>query len=130
MRSNAKEKGGTHPNGALPTSIAELGSKAEVTAMIGEEAESRWSEIKIKTEETKSSVAKTSYDVFKSAQIRDSRAVGNVLLDGGQGERSLERRDGEQAREESDQSICREVNSKQVRTERSKEYTEARQQRN
>jgi hypothetical protein len=38
--------GGTHQNGALPASIAELGSKAGIAAVISEEAESRWSEVK------------------------------------------------------------------------------------
>jgi hypothetical protein len=74
-------KGGTHPIGALPTSIAELGSKAGVAAMISEVAESRWKEIKCDV--TKSSTVEVSGEVFSKAKMQENRAAGEVLLDGG-----------------------------------------------
>jgi hypothetical protein len=65
-------KGGTHTIGALPTSIAELGSKAGVAAMISEVAENRWKEIKCDVK--KSSTVEVSGEVFSKAKMQENRA--------------------------------------------------------
>lgn len=120
--------GSTHQNGALPASIAELGSKAGIAAVISEEAESRWSEVK--KEVRTSNEVKMSSDVFRKAKMQESRVAGEVLFDGGQGERRMERGDGEPAREEDEQRMSSKNGSSTTERAKSKQYTAARQDRN
>jgi hypothetical protein len=124
-------KGCTHPIGALPTSIAELGRKAGVAAMISEVAESRWKEIKSDVKK-RSSTVEVSGELFSKAKMQENRAAGEVLLDGGQGEQRLESGDGERARAEElvEQSMSSKSSSSITKSEHSKQYTAARQDRN
>jgi hypothetical protein len=81
--------GGTHPQGALSTNIADYDydgfRKDVVAAMIGEEAESQRRDVKIETEE-KPAVA-ANYALFRKIQKNENATVAmTMLMDNGQGE--------------------------------------------
>jgi hypothetical protein len=121
-------KGGTYPQGALWTNIADYdydGFRRDVvSAMIGEEAESQLRDVKIETTEKPAGAA--NYELFRKIQKNENDTVGlMMLMDNGQGDSGetelrvrSEERDG-------DQSVQK-IKQKQ----RSNEYIAARKQRN
>lgn len=120
--------GGTYPQGALSTNIADYDydgfRKDVVVAMIGEEAESQWQDVKIETEE-KPAVA-ANYALFRKIQKNENDTVGmTMLMDNGQGE------SGEPKLEmRSDERDGDQLEKKVKQKKRSKEYISARKQRN
>jgi hypothetical protein len=128
--------GGSHPFGALPTSVAELGSKAEVAAMVSGGAEVSWKEW---SKPEPRFVEKVSNDdVMKAIQSNNMAAVGEVLFDCGRGESDVcvcseEESRGDVVREQSESRKEKESISITCQTEKqskSQQYIAARRNRN
>eukprot|EP00956_Cyclotella_meneghiniana_P009064 scaffold12427_cov51-Cyclotella_meneghiniana.AAC.8 len=120
--------GGTHPQGALSTNIAAFdyeGFRKDVAAaIIGEEAENQWRDVK--TEKDNKPTVAANDALFKKIQMNENDAVGlTMLMDNGQGKRvemESEKRSNERDGDQSEQR----GNQKQI----SEQYIAARQQRN
>jgi hypothetical protein len=114
---------GAHPQGALQTlqtKITDGVTKADVVAIIGDEAEHRWREIK-KEASVKAEVV-ANYELFKKIQTNENNAVGEVMMDNGQEEQE-EMEKVEQRKERdgkhSESNKCKDARAEQQKSKRS-----------